>query len=275
MAGDMAATLAVGDHYGRRSLWGRVQDALIAEGLSGDALSWQQLAVLDQFHVRGLAATRELADGLALTAASRVLDVGCGLGGPARCLAATTGCHVTGIDLSQPFIEVAAALGLACGLADRLDFRQADALALPFADATFDHAITQHVAMNIADRRTFLTGIHRVLKSGGRLGVYDVVAIDGQQPDYPLPWARDSAISFLQTAQQMAGSVTDAGFEVLSFDDKTAEALSWFSRQSGRTPGRLGLALVMGPDFPAMTANLKKNLGEGRLGLVQALLRRR
>jgi ubiquinone/menaquinone biosynthesis C-methylase UbiE len=271
----MAAAMTVGDHYGRQSLWGRVQEALAAEGLAGEGLAWQQLAALDQFHVRGLAATRELAERLALTPASRVLDVGCGLGGPARCLAATTGCHVTGIDLSQPFIEVATGLGLACGLADRLEFRQADALALPFADATFDQGITQHVAMNIADRGAFLAGIRRVLTPGGCLAAYDVVAIDGRQPTYPLPWARDPAISFLQTAQQMARSAADAGFEVLSFDDKTAEALSWFSRQSGRGPGRLGLALVMGEDFPSMTANLRKNLDEGRLGLVQAVLRRR
>jgi len=262
-------------HYGLDSLAERVEAALDKAGLPRAGCDWPDFAGLDQFHIRGLAATRELAAQLHPEPGSSLLDVGSGLGGPARLLAATYGCHVTGIDLSPAFVEVAIALARRCGLADRTTFRQADALELPFADSTFDHAWTQHVAMNIADRPRLYAEVRRVLKPGGSFAIYDVVAGDGPL-HFPVPWARTPDISFLVDADEMRRLLTKAGFEVTGWHDSTPEAVAWFAAQAGAgtPPSRLALSLVMGPDFPQLAANLGRNLKEGRARVIQALLRR-
>jgi SAM-dependent methyltransferase len=184
----MAGPLTVLNHYGTADLTERVDQALKQAGLDAGGLTWSDLTPLDQFHVRGLAATKELAEGLSLEPGSTVIDVGCGLGGPARYLAATHGCRVTGIDLSRPFTDVARTLTERVGLSASVTYRQADALDLPFADRAFDHAWTQHVAMNIADKGRFYANIHRVLKPAGRLAIYDVVAGDAGPLIFPVPW---------------------------------------------------------------------------------------
>ena len=261
------------EQYGTGDLCARVEQALARAGLDRAGISWSELAPLDQFHVRGLAATRELAAGLELIAGVTVLDVGCGLGGPARYLAAQCGAMVTGIDLSQPFVAVARMLTERAGLADRARFQQADALELPFAEASFDHVWTQHVAMNIADRTGFYDQIHRVLKPGGRLALYDVVAGEGGPLIFPVPWAKQPEISHLLGAPALREVLDRCGFTVETWTDQTDAGLAWFGRPPAAAPA-LGLQLVMGPDFPAMTRNLARNLKEGRAGLIQAILRR-
>ena len=166
---------AAQEHYTIDDLPARIENALRQAGFGAGPMDWLELAGLDQFHARGLAATKELAEGLGLKAGETVLDVGSGLGGPARYLAATFDCRVTGIDLSQPFVDVAAMLSEKTGLADRLTFVQGDATELPFAPESFNHTWTQHVAMNIANKAGLYAGIHRALKPGGRLAIYDVV----------------------------------------------------------------------------------------------------
>jgi ubiquinone/menaquinone biosynthesis C-methylase UbiE len=267
---------AVAAHYSGAGMAQQVREALRGAGLDREGVDWSKLAPLDQFHVRGLAATKELAAGLGVEAGASVLDIGCGLGGPARYLAAIHHCRVTGIDLSAPFVEVATMLGERVGLAERLTFVQGDALDLPFPDASFDYVWTLHVAMNIADRARLYGNAHRVLKPQGRFGIYDVVAGNGEELTYPVPWARGPQTSFLLTAAEMRDALAAAGFAVISWADKTQAALSWFAEQgeSGAAPPPLGLHLVMGPDFPAMAANLRRNLEAGRIGLVQAVVRR-
>jgi SAM-dependent methyltransferase len=267
-------------HYGTGSLRQKVADALHRAGLDAPTLAWSDLVPLDQFHVRGLAATKELAAALPLTAESHVLDVGSGLGGPARFLAATTGCRVTGIDLSAAFVEVATMLAERAGLAGRVGYREADALALPFAEASFDHAWTQHVAMNIADRARLYGEIYRVLKPGGRLAIYDVVKGEGGDLIFPVPWARVPEISFLVTSDAMRAALKAAGFVELSFDDKTEAGLTWYAeqqkaREAASAPPVLGIHVAMGPDFAGMGANLGRNLREGRARLAQVVVERR
>jgi SAM-dependent methyltransferase len=272
---DMVASQGVRDHYGTTSLVRRIDEALRRAGLADGTVGWAELAPLDQFHVRGLGATRELAEALGIDAGASLLDVGCGLGGPARFLAATYGCHVTGIDLSQPFIEAARMLTERCGLAGRVTFLQGNALDLPFTDAFFDHAWTQHVAMNIADRVGFYRSIHRVLKPGGRLAIYDVALGDGGPPIYPVPWAREPGTSFLLTPEAMRNALAHAGFEEVSWIDKTDIAQAWAADMKAKrqkSPAPFGLEVVMGPEFAEMAVNLGRNLLEGRVRIIQAVM---
>jgi SAM-dependent methyltransferase len=261
----------VRDHYRASGLTERLKTALSAFGPDEQRLTPQQLATLDQFHTRGLAATAELAKLAGITADMSVLDVGSGVGGPARFLAATYGCQVTGIDLSEPFVDAARYLTARTGQSERVSFETASALELPFDDRHFDVVLLQHVAMNISDRVRLYGEIHRVLKSGGRFATYDVVLRNGE-PHYPVPWARTPATSFLLTADATRERIEAAGFRTLAWQDDSEAGKTWFTqlRASGPPPSP-NLGVVMGPDFLQLTANLGRNLVEGRLGILTAV----
>ena len=265
----MVDRVKIAEHYGDGSLTERLQAAIATEGLENCALSVENLAPLDHFHSRGLAATVDLARLLKIDSTSRILDIGSGLGGPSRYLAKNYGCMVEGVDLSQSFVDAARFLARATGLTDKVMYRQADALALPFAEEMFDIAWTQHVAMNIADRTTLYREAYRVLRRGGRLGIYDVVEGSGAPLHFPVPWASTSDSSFLITAECMQRQLIEQGFRVQAWEDCTQEGIAWFD-EFERLPDqpllfpRLGLQVVMGPKFPAMTRNLFRNLREGK-----------
>lgn len=269
---------AVQNHYTNESLASRIQTALSNAGAGDGQIAWFDLARLDQFHVRGLQATKELAEGLGLSGGENVLDVGCGLGGPARYLAAVLGCHVTGIDLSQPFIDVATMLSERTGLSDLLTFVQADATAMPFPSESFDHAWTQHVAMNIQDKDGFYRSIYRVLKKGGRLAIFDIVKGENDPVAYPVPWAPDASISFLATPSEMATSLSAAGFREISSEDTTERALEWFAAmQSGpKLEGiaALNLGIIMGQDTGQILKNLAFNIKEQRVRLAEIIVQK-
>jgi sarcosine/dimethylglycine N-methyltransferase len=259
------------DHYRATGLTERLKAALRTFGPEEQRLTPQQLATLDQFHTRGLAATAELAKLAAITADMSVLDVGSGVGGPARFLAATCGCQVTGVDLSEPFVDAARYLTERTGQSGQVSFQTASALELPFNDGGFDVAVLQHVAMNISDRARLYREILRVLKSGGKFATFDVVLNSGD-PHYPVPWARTPATSFLLTAAATREVIESAGFRMLAWQDDSEAARAWIAqlRASG-PPSSPNLGVVMGPDFAQLAANLGRNLLEGRLGILTAV----
>lgn len=258
-------------HYRATGLTERLKTALAAFGPDEQRLTPQQLAPLDQFHTRGLAATVELARLAGITAAMAVLDVGSGVGGPARFLAATYGCRVTGVDFSEPFIDAARYLTERAGQSELVSFETASALELPFDDGHFDVVLLQHVAMNIADRMRLYREIRRVLKSGGRFATYDVVLNSGD-PHYPVPWARTPATSFLLTAAATREAIEPAGFRTLAWQDDSEAASAWFARlRASGLPPSPNLGVVMGSDFAQLSANLGRNLLEGRLGILTAV----
>ena len=261
----------VRDHYRATGLTARLKTALAIFGPEQQRLTSQQLAALDQFHTRGLAATADLARLAGITADMEVLDVGSGVGGPARFLAATYGCRVTGVDLSEPFVDAARYLTERTGQGRQVAFQAGSALDLPFDEGRFDVALLQHVAMNIADRARLYREIRRVLKTGGRFATYDVVLNDGE-PHYPVPWARTPATSFLLTAAATREAIEPAGFRNVVWQDDTDAAKAWIAqlRASGPPPSP-NLGVVMGPDFAELSANLGRNIVEGRVGILTAV----
>ena len=261
----------VRDHYRATGLTARLKAALAAFGPEQQRLAPQQLAGLDQFHTRGLAATADLARLAGITADMSVLDVGAGVGGPARFLAASCGCRVTGIDLSEPFVEAARYLTERTGQSGQVSFECASALELPFGDASFDAVLLQHVAMNIADRAKLYREIRRVLKAGGRFATFDVVLNSGE-PHYPVPWARTPATSFLLTAAATRQAIEPAGFRYVVWQDDSELARAWVAQlRAAAPPPSPNLGVVMGPDFAQLAANLGRNLLEGRLGILTAV----
>jgi ubiquinone/menaquinone biosynthesis C-methylase UbiE len=280
----MSDAAKVIEHYGKSDLKVKLEAALAAAGLADRPLSPADLAPLDQFHTRGMAATIELAEASGVKPGQSVVDIGSGLGGPSRYLAARYGCTVHGVDLSPAFVEAATYLAERAGLSGKVTYDCADALALPYEDERFDLAWTQHVAMNIADRLRLYREIRRVLKPGGRFVAYDVVVGDRGPVHYPVPWSRTPETSFLVTPDAMRDALEQAGFKVVAWDDRTKAAVDWFTEQQKAraaapagmpaSPPPLGLHVAMGADFPTLSANLGRNLREGRVAILQAVLDR-
>jgi len=267
---------AVVEHYATGDLAGRVEAALQSVGFGNGQIPWSALEPIDQFHVGGIAATERLATGLKLAGGESVLDVGSGFGGPARYLATTYGCSVTGIDLTPAYVEVAEMLGRRTGLSHHLTFVQGNALDLPFSDESFDHVWTQHVAMNIADKARLYREIYRVLKPGGRLAIYDVLRGEGEPVLYPVPWARESTMSFLVTPEEMTEVLGSTGFYEITRGDLTEAGVIWFATLSASLPAggsAFSLAAVLGGDEISKQAlpNFARNLAEGRTQLWQII----
>lgn len=271
-------TNTVRQHYGATGLVDRIKTALAAIVPEDRPLTVAQLAPLDQFHVRGIQATAELGAASGVERRTRVLDLGAGLGGPARSLASEYGCAVTGVDLSPEFVDASNYLTARCGLSDRVTFRVGDALHLPFEAGSFDAVFLQHVAMNIEDRVALYAEVRRVLTPGGRFATYDIVLRDGDVV-YPTPWARDASTSFLRSEADTRAAVEQARFEATLWRDDTQTVREWFQAtmsnpSASPSPSGPGLGVVMGPDFPMMAANLARNIRENRLGVLSAVLTR-
>lgn len=270
----------VADHYATTGLLDRILAALRAAGKDLDRLTIDDLSPIDEFHSRRRKATEELARMLAPAATDHVIDIGSGIGGPARYLAAVHGCRVSGVDLTPEFVAAASALTGMLGLADRVDFRVGSALALPFPDASFDLAWTQNVAMNIADRVGWYREIRRVLKPGGRLAIQDVARGTGGPLTFPVMWADRAEISFLHSPEETRALLEQAGFRVLQWVDNTDAALSENAADRARLAGAppaspiLGIHVVVGPSFRERMRNGNRAQEEGRTRLINGLLAR-
>jgi ubiquinone/menaquinone biosynthesis C-methylase UbiE len=207
-----------------------------------------------------------------------VLDVGSGVGGPSRYLAAEFGCRVTGLDLTEEYCRTAQVLADRIGLGDRILYRQGNALNMPFDAESFEVAWTQHTAMNIEDKVSMYSEMWRVVKRGGLIAIYDILAGDSGPVHFPVPWAREPSISFLATPDELHDLLEEVGFEILRWRDTTDLGREWFRamrrriREEGAAP--LGFHVLLGPDFQTMTQNMIRNLDENRIALIEVLARK-
>lgn len=217
----MESTAAVAGHYGKERLLETILDALRAAGKDPERLAVEDLVPFDQFHLGGRDSTLELLRLSGLAGGEQVLDVGGGIGGPARVLAGA-GCSVTVLDLTEEFCRTGATLSERVGLADRVTFRHGSALALPFGDSAFDAAWTQHSSMNIEDKERLYAEIARVVRSGGRLAMHEIMAGPEGPLHFPVPWAPVPAISFLRPPETIRTLVRASGFREHAWLDVSA-----------------------------------------------------
>ena len=260
------------NYWGREGLGTAILDALSAAGKNLDALTIDDLALTDQFHGGGKDATLRLARLAALEPGRHVLDVGGGVGGPARTLAVEFGCRVTAIDLTESFVRAAAMLTARLGLEDRVTHQVGDALALPFDDGAFDVVWTQNTGMNIADKARLYAGFHRVLRPGGLLATQEPMAGPVQPLIFPLMWARDASSSFLRPPAEMRALIEAAGFRPRAWDDVTFETAG--PADPAAIPAHSAQRLIMGERLEAIIRAGHRNRDEGRLLSVQAIFDR-
>ncbi len=265
-------------HYESHGIAERVLAALRAASGADVAITPDTLAPLDHFHGRGLGATKELVKLLAPLAGEHILDIGCGLGGPARWIAWHYGCRVTGIDLTPDFCAAAMALTAATGQLQHIRILNGSATELPFADATFDRAYSQNVVMNIADKARFYSEAFRVVKPGGVAAFSNIGMGPAGSPIYPVQWATTAATSFLSTPAETRQFLQAAGFDIVAFRDTTdelrPELLAYGAKVARDGLPRLGTHVVMGERMLELQANSTRNLAEGRTGLIEALVKK-
>jgi sarcosine/dimethylglycine N-methyltransferase len=274
----MSDAAAVARHYGNDGIAARVIAALRAASGADAAVTPDNLAQFDHFHGRGLAGTREIAARLALKPGERLVDIGSGIGGPARWFAATSGVQVTGVDLTPEFCDAAEALNAATRLAGQVRIVQGSALALPLADAAFDAGYSQNVVMNIADKLLFYREAFRVLRPGGRLALSNLCAGPAGEPYFPAPWATTGDTSFLQTPEAMRTDLAAAGFEIVDFRDITpemVEAQRRFRERSGNGDAPVvAVDIIMGERAAEMKRNAARTIEDGRGLAIEALVRK-
>jgi SAM-dependent methyltransferase len=271
-------TAAVERHYGSGGIAERVLAAFRAVNGPDAPVTPEGLAPFDHFHGRGVAATQELAAQLALQPGERVLDIGSGIGGPARWFAANFAVQVTGVDLTPEFYAAAEALNAATGLAGHVTIRQGSALALPVPDGAFDAAYSQNVIMNIADKQLFYREAFRALRPGGRLALSNLCAGPIGEPYFPVPWATTRDTSFLATPESMRADLVAAGFEIADFRDITAatreaQRSTRARLEKGDMP-RIAVDIIMGERAAVMQLNSIRTIEDGRGIAIEALVKK-
>jgi SAM-dependent methyltransferase len=262
-------------YYSPNDLYDSIVKGLNEIGKDLSALTLDDLQPVDEFHIRGDIATKELIGLSGFTPDMHILDVGCGVGGSTRRLSYETGCRVTGIDLSDQYIEAAERLTQLLAMQDRVRFQAASALALPFADNSFDGAWSIQMNMNVEDKLSWLKELYRVLKPGGRAVLYEVCGSKNTPVHFPVPWAQDSSMSYLVTPDSFRDAITSAGFAIEVWNDKTGLAQKAFAHVTEPVGEpdlpELGVHLLVGDDIRTKAYNLHRNLDEERVSLIETV----
>ena len=263
------------DYYSPNDLYNKIIDGLNDTGKDLSKVTLDDLQPVDEFHIRGNVATKELIELARFTSDMHIIDVGCGVGGSTRRLSHDTGCRVTGIDLSDEYIDAAKRLTELLNMQERVNFHTASALALPFEDNTFSGAWSIQMNMNVDDKQGWLKELFRVLKPGGRAVFYEVCGHKNSPVYFPVPWAKDSSMSFLVTPDSFRDVITSSGFDIEVWNDKTDLAQQAFA-QASKPVGeqklpKLGVHMLVGNDIKTKAYNLRRNLDDERVSLIETV----
>jgi ubiquinone/menaquinone biosynthesis C-methylase UbiE len=263
----------VAGHYTRGRLEDAILQAVAKAGKDPARLTAEDLAPVDEFHVGGIEATKDLAAQMDLRPEFCLLDIGCGIGGPARYFAAQHGCKVTGVDLTEEFVQVAKSLTRRIKLDHLAEFHHASALALPFGPRTFDRAYMIHVGMNIADKAALYCEVRRVLKPGGLFAIFDIMRAAGGSLRFPVPWALTEDTSFVAEVHAYRDALEAAGFRVTHQRGRRAFAIEFIVRNMARMaqggPPALGIHLLVGEAAKPMLNNVLAMMEQGILDPVE------
>jgi len=262
-------------YYSPNDLYNTIIKGLDKSGKDLSAVTLDDLQPVDEFHIRGHVATNELIKLSGFTPEMHILDVGCGVGGSTRRLSYETGCCVTGIDLSDEYIDAAERLTQLLNMQERVKFHAASALELPFDNDAFDGAWSIQMNMNIEDKLSWLQELYRVLKPGGRAVLYEVCGSKNTPVYFPVPWAQDSSMSFLVPPEPFRDVITRAGFWIDIWHDRTDLAQKAFAHMAEPVgePNlpELGVHLLVGNDILTKAYNLHRNLDEERVSLIETV----
>ena len=263
------------NYYSPNHLYDRIIEGLQKLGKDLSKVTLDDLQPVDEFHIRGDVATKELIELSRFTPDMHILDVGCGIGGSTRRLAHQTGCSVTGIDLSDEYIDTAERLTQLLHMQERVKFHAASALALPFEDNFFDGTWSLQMNMNVEDKLSWLKETYRVLKPAGRAIFYEVCGNKNTPQYFPVPWAQDSSMSFLVPPESFRNVMREAGFEISLWNDKTDLAQKAFAnaKEPVGEPNLpvLGVYMLVGNDIQTKAYNLRRNLEEERVSLIETV----
>jgi len=274
----MMSNQHVDEHYGYGQLLASIRAGLESLGKTPQTATIEDLAPADEFHIGGRQASVDVLDQMTLEPHDHILDVGSGLGGTARFIASHYGCRVTGIDLTAEFVEAGRTLCDWVDLADRVDLHQGDALAMPFAEASFDAATMLHVGMNIPDKSGLFNQVSHILKPGAFFGIYDIMKTSDEDLDYPLPWASDPTTNALGTVDQYRQFLAEAGFEIIASRDRRTFAVEFFAEARRKVAQRegsppLGVHVAMGSDAPDKIRHMVDGLESGLISPVEIIAR--
>lgn len=274
----MTDAKSVSDHWASDDVFARISAAMRSAGLTPESTTVESLAPVDQLHARGLAATVELADALPVQASDHLVDIGCGVGGPARYFAKRFGCRVSGIDITAPFVDAARKLTALVHLEDQVDVRLGDGRRLPFGDASFDGGYAQHVTMNVADRGQFFGEAYRVLKPGAFFALSEHGLGPKGDLHFPVPWSDDGSGSHLLTPAETVAALTRAGFAEVVVTDTGPAYLAGYHRalelRAKGPPPALGVHVLLGEQAAVKAANAARNIEEGRTHPIQVICRK-
>ncbi|MDH5612115.1 MAG: class I SAM-dependent methyltransferase [Gammaproteobacteria bacterium] len=262
-------------YYSPNDLYNKIIDGLNNIGKELSKVTLDDLHPVDEFHIRGSVATQELIKLAEFTPDMHILDVGCGVGGSTRRLSHETGCLVTGIDLSDEYIDAAERLTQLLNMQERVKFHACSATALPYDDNTFDGVWSIQMNMNVEDKLLWLQEVYRVLKPGCRAILYEVCGHKNTPVHFPVPWAQDGSMSFLVPPEAFRDVIKAAGFDITVWNDKTDLAQKAFANMSEpkgepQLP-ELGVHMLVGHDILTKAYNLRRNLDEERVSLIETV----
>lgn len=267
----------VSNHYTHGSLVNAIREGVVRLGKTTDSIGIDDLAPVDEFHIGGRVATRHFLDQLSIRPDDHILDVGCGLGGGSRFAAQTYGCRITGVDITREYVETGNELCDWVGLGERIALQIANATALPQSDDTFDGAYMLHVGMNIANKELLASELYRVVKPGGKVGIYDVMRVSDGDLEFPVPWATESSGSSVGTETAYVTALERSGFTVIAKQNRRDFALEFFQQlkasvanAEGSPP--LGLHILMGNTAQTKVKNMIENISRNTIAPIELIV---